>query len=648
MSFGVTQELIESFGETVFDLSLNRQRRTGDPVRELDFAAIEAQRADMGLSDAEISGRIGLTTEQVRFISVVMERRRFRTNQYRKLFRLGGGRRYREERYMDPEEIQSFGEDALRLRQAMGFEAEAVKGFVGAGWWQGETLGDQLTRHATERPDHPAIIVGDEVVSYAELAGRVDGLAGGLLELGLARGDVVAVQLPNLAEFVIAFFAITAIGGVMSTIHMPYRETEIRALLGHNRARAVICLAATPDYQAAATMLDLKPELPSLEHVIVLGEAVAGTLDFAEVANGSLPLGGIENSPVAADPFLLLYTSGTTDAPKGVPLSYQNMLANGRAAAPEHGIGPDDVILSAAPLSHLLGLYCPHLALTVGATMLLLPAFSPPALAATIEAGRATMLLTAPAHVAACLGTGLFEQHDVSSLKLAIMSGTTCPPDLVRTLAAKLGEQAVCQLWGMTELQAGTFTRPGDGLEVASTSAGRACPGNEIRVVGEDGVELGPDQEGELQVRGASIFPGYLDNDTANAEAFTADGWFRSGDLATIDAAGNLSLCGRSKDLIDRGGVKFNPLDIERLLDAHPAIAQSAIAPVPDERLGERACAYVVLAGEESVTLEELAAYLEAQNISKNKWPERLEIIAEMPLTPTRKIIKGKLRPQES
>jgi cyclohexanecarboxylate-CoA ligase/acyl-CoA synthetase len=276
----------------------------------------------------------------------------------------------------------------------------------------------------------------------------------------------------------------------------------------------------------------------------------------------------------------------------------------------------------------------------------LLPAFSPPALAATIEAGRASVLLTAPAHVSACLDTGLFEQHDVSSLRLAIMSGTTCPPDLVRAVAAKLGQQAVSQLWGMTELQAGAFTRPGDGLDVAASSAGRACPGNEIRVVGEDGAKLGPGQEGELEVRGASIFPGYLDNDGANAEAFTADGWFRSGDLASIDAAGNLSLSGRSKDLIDRGGVKFNPLDIERLLEAHPAIAQSAIAPVPDERLGERACAYVVLAGADSITLDDIAAYLEAENVAKTKWPERLEIIAEMPLTPTRKIIKGKLRAQ--
>ncbi len=644
MSFGVTQELIEAFGEVIFDLSLNRQRRTGDPVRELDFAAIEASRADMGLSDGEIAGRIGLTTEQTRFIRVVMERRRFRTNQYRKLFRLGGGRRYHDDRYLDPEEVQVFSADALRLRQAMSFEAEAVRGFVAEGWWRGETIGDLLARHAARQPDHPAIVVGDEVISYAELAGRVEDLAGGLLELGLGRGDVVAVQLPNIAEFLISFLAIAAIGGVMSTIHMPYRETEIRALIRHNRARAVICLTATPDYRAAETMLGLKPELATLEHVIALGEAVAGTIPFADVANGTLPAGGIANPPVAADPFLLLYTSGTTDAPKGVPLSHQNMLANGAAAAPEHGIGPHDVILSAAPLSHLFGLYCPHLALAVGATQLLLPAFSPPALAATIEAGRASVLLTAPAHVSACLDTGLFEQHDVSSLRLAIMSGTTCPPDLVRALAAKLGQQAVSQLWGMTELQAGAFSRPGDGLDVAASSAGRACPGNEIRVVGEDGGELAPGRVGELEVRGASIFPGYLDNDGANAEAFTADGWFRSGDLASIDAAGNLSLSGRSKDLIDRGGVKFNPLDIERLLDAHPAIAQSAIAPVPDQRLGERACAYVVLAGADSITLDDIAAYLKAENVAKTKWPERLEIIAEMPLTPTRKIIKGKLR----
>ena len=320
------------------------------------------------------------------------------------------------------------------------------------------------------------------------------------------------------------------------------------------------------------------------------------------------------------------------------------MLGNARLSAPEHQITAEDVVLSAAPYSHLFGLYSFHLALAVGAANLLLPAFTPPDLAATIEKGKATALLTAPAHLAACLGAGLFDQHDISSLRLAIVSGSACAPDLARAFDAKMANGAMTQLWGMTETQAGLYTRPGDGIEVGAASAGRPSPGTEVRIAGPDDLPLGPGEEGELQVRGSLLFPGYYDNAQANAEAFTADGWFRSGDLATMDAAGNVSLTGRIKDLINRGGVKYNPLDVETLLDRHPKVQQSAIVPMADEVLGEKACCFVVPAADGAPTLEELCAYLLEHEIAKTKLPERLELVDEMPLTPTRKIIKGRLR----
>jgi acyl-CoA synthetase (AMP-forming)/AMP-acid ligase II len=346
---------------------------------------------------------------------------------------------------------------------------------------------------------------------------------------------------------------------------------------------------------------------------------------------------------VAADPFLLLYTSGTTASPKAAPLNGHTMLSNARLGVPEHAIGPDDLVLSAAPFGHLFALYAIELALCAGAASVLLPVFSPPAFAQAIERHRATHLFAGPAHIAACLGAGLFDRHDLSSVKLSVTSGAAVPPDLARAYQAKLSNGAVCQLWGMTELQAGLYTWPDDGIEIAATSAGRPSPGTEVRIADEHGLPLPDGEEGELQVRGPSVFPGYFDNPEASAAAFTADGWFRSGDLARRDTAGHVTLTGRTKDVINRGGVKYSPQEVEVLVDGHPAVAQCAIAPIPDERLGERACCYAVLKPGATLTLDELCHYLLAQGIARHKLPERLELLDALPLTATRKVIKGRL-----
>jgi non-ribosomal peptide synthetase component E (peptide arylation enzyme) len=201
----------------------------------------------------------------------------------------------------------------------------------------------------------------------------------------------------------------------------------------------------------------------------------------------------------------------------------------------------------------------------------------------------------------------------------------------------------VLQLWGMSEMQAGTFTRPGDPLSVRSSTAGRASPGTELRIA--DGTTALPtDTEGELQARGRSVFAGYLDNAEATSAAFTADGWFRTGDLARLDAQGNLAITGRLKDVINRGGVKFNAADVETIIGAHEAVAQCAIVPMPDPVLGERACCFLMLKpGAQAITLDDLRIWLSARDVAKLKWPERVEIIADMPMTPTRKVKKTEL-----
>jgi cyclohexanecarboxylate-CoA ligase/acyl-CoA synthetase len=476
------------------------------------------------------------------------------------------------------------------------------------GWWADDTLARWLARHVRERPDAPALAFQDLVLSWRDLERRILSTAAGLRARGVGPGDVVALQLPNTPEFVLSYLAIARLGAVTCPLHMPYRGAEIQALMRHSGARLAICMPQSKQ--------------------MFEGRGIA--FDEIEPSERFHP----EDQPGPQDPFLLLYTSGTTAAPKGVMHPYRTMLGNGRVSAPEHGLHEESRVLCAAPLSHLYGLYSLHCAWAVGACTVLLPAFKPDELGSTVEKLKPTALWTAPAHVAACRAAGAFERYDWSSLELAIASGSIAPPSLIRYFAEKLPRCAVTQLWGMTEVQAGLYTRPGDPFEMSATSAGRPSPGTEVRL----------SAEGELQVRGPSLFSGYLKDPTETTKAFTSEGWFRTGDLG--EARGEyFAITGRSKDLINRGGVKINPADVEMLLDSHPKVLQSALVPMPDAVLGERACLFVSLKNPSvPVSLEELVNYLMSKEIARNKLPERLVIVAEMPLTPTRKIIKSRLR----
>lgn len=489
------------------------------------------------------------------------------------------------------------------------YDPRLEREYVSRGWWARDTLPRWLARHAAERPQAPCLVLQDRTLSWAQVEDQALRVAGGLRARGIGHGDVVAVQLPNLPEFLLVYLALARLGAVLCTLHMPYRGAEVDALMRHGEARLAVCM-------------------PNAREMFGGRGLAFAEIDVAQRLREDHP------EPDPADPFLLLYTSGTTAAPKGVVHASRTMLGNARLGAVEHGLAESDRVLCAAPLSHLYGLYSLHCAWAVGACTVLLPQFNPQALAETVERDRPTALWTGPAHVAACRNAGLLDRHDWSSLKLAIVSGSMAPPALVRDFAGKLPGCAVTQLWGMTELQAALYTRPGDPPEASATTAGRPSPGTQVRV-----------QDGELQVRGPLLFAGYLKNEQATAAAFTADGWFRSGDLAEMREGGYVAITGRTKDVINRGGVKFNPADVEMLLDSHPKILQSAIVPMPDPVLGEKACAFVVLKDQQgALQLEELVDYLLAKNIAKNKLPERLVVVPEMPLTPTRKVIKGKLR----
>jgi cyclohexanecarboxylate-CoA ligase/acyl-CoA synthetase len=505
-------------------------------------------------------------------------------------------------------------------------------------YWRDETLHDWMTRNVQAAPDRVAVLGPDLSWTYSDLHRRALGLAAQFRALGIGRGDVVAIQLPNGAEFILTYLATGYAGAILQTLHMPYRGAEIETLLAHSGAKAIVCLSQGKDFNAAEAVLSMQPRLPKLQHVIAVGPAPVGALAFDANAHGP----EIIETPKATDLYVLPYTSGTATAPKGVPIPYRKFLANARLSAEALEITPDSVLLSAAPYSHAYGTFSVNLALAAGATVALLPAFTPPGLAEAIDRYQPTQAFTAPAHVTACLQAGLLNPERLSSLRFLQISGSACPPQLAQAVQAMMPHGKVTQLWGMSETQAGAYHRPGDPLDARMTSAGRASPGTELRVMLDD-TPAPAGEEGELQVRGCSVFDRYLRNEEASAGAFTKDGWFRTGDLACMDEDGNIRITGRLKEIINRGGVKFNPADIEALIDRHPSVLQCAIAPIPDPVLGERACCFAVLKPNAALTLDDIRAFLMQHEIGKIKWPERLEIVAEMPLTPTRKIKKGDL-----
>jgi cyclohexanecarboxylate-CoA ligase len=513
--------------------------------------------------------------------------------------------------------------------------------FRAQGWWRDETLGGWLERCAANRGDHAAVMIGRQSFSYENLEARVAAFASGLHQIGITPGDVVAVHLPNIPEFLIAWFAINARGAIMQTIHMPYGVRELEHMLRHSGAKAVIALSDLRGRSPAADIAALA--LPGVA-VIALGNKIPNTHNVSDLAATGATTPVPPRPARATDPFLQLYTSGTTSAPKAVSVTYNHFLSNARMCAQEFGFRPDDRVLCLAPFTHLYGLYALELGFSVGATACLVPMFTPPDFIAALVDMKPTVLIAGPAHIAACMQQRLFDGVDLASIRFVVLSGTNVPIQLSQVFEALLPNGKVQQAWGMTELQFGACSRITDSTDVRFGTIGRATPGTQLRIADPEGGQiLAPGETGELQVRGCSLFSGYVKNADATAASFTKDGWFRTGDLAAMDAAGNVKLNGRIKELINRGGVKFNPSELEAAIATHPAIAQVAIAPVPDDILGERAACFVIVNRDAAFDFGTLQRFLADRKFAKFSWPEQLEIVNDMPMTPTRKIMKAEL-----
>lgn len=514
------------------------------------------------------------------------------------------------------------------------------------GHWNDDTLASWLDRAAKQVPDKPFIEMVDRPsVTYAQLRDRSIKLANALVERGCRKGDVVAIQLYNCPDFLTAYFGVAWFGGIAAPLHMPLRDAEIEPLLRYSRAKAVICAPSSAGYEGAEMFERLRAKLPELDEAIVadtpdpppLGVSMAALID-AQPDKPNMP------PPQAEDPVLLCFTSGTSSAPKGVMRDYQTLTANARIYTEVMGLGAEHRAMIVSPLTHVYGLEGVNGALFRGGTLLPIERYDPIGFAENLERFAPSIVYCAPAHVAASLKEQAFAGRDLGAVQDIIVAGALCPPHVARAMDELLPNGRVGSLFGMTECLIATQT-PADGsAEVRHGSVGRPLPGVELRIVDDEGRELGPGEPGELQLRGVCLMSSYMSNPEADAKAFTPDGWFKTADLAEWIEGGNIAIRGRLNDVINRGGVKINPTDVENALVQHEKIREAALIPVPDDVLGERICAAVTLVAGAEMTLEELLDYLRTKNISKNRWPERLVVLEEMPMTPTKKVVKGKVR----
>jgi cyclohexanecarboxylate-CoA ligase len=518
---------------------------------------------------------------------------------------------------------------------------ERVRDCTGRGFWRNEGLEVHLDRWATRRPDKTAMVDGAGRYTWADLGRAVERVAHGLAAHGVGRGGVIACQLPNWNEFVLVLLAAARLGAVVNPIPPIYRASELRFMLNRLESSVVVIPGMFRGFDHAAMLAALRPEAPRVEHVFVVrGTPGPGMLPFAaltdtawEAREGRRGLPGTGPDEVSE----VIFTSGTTGEPKGVMHTANTVLAAVYPVIERLELSERDVVLMASTFAHQTGyLYGFCALLVLGATGVWLDVWSAEEAARLIARERVTFTMGATPFLRDL--TYVPPGHDLSSLRVFISAGAPIPRPLVRDARARLG-CAISPGWGMTENGLVTCTAAADGEDKLFTT-----DGSPLRVVDVDERPLPPGTEGDLLVRGPAQFVGYFKRPDFTAESYTADGWFRTGDRARIDAEGYLSITGRSKDLIIRGGENIPVVEVENALFTHPKIAGVAVVGMPDARLGERACAFVIPKAGESVTLAELVAWLETRQMARQKFPERVECVTEFPMTPSGKVQKFRLR----
>ena len=529
--------------------------------------------------------------------------------------------------------------------------ADLAHAYRAAGCWRGRPLGSYVWDWADCWPERVAVVDGETRLTYRDLAVAADGLADGLAATGLTRGDTALVQLPNCWEFVVVTLACFRLGVVPVMMLPPHREHELASIGAHVGAKALFVPDELKGYDHQDLAERVAATLPEPARVLVVGDHVrAGNVDVRGLVKQSGDVDARrqwldDHAPAGSDVAVFLLSGGTTGVPKVIARTHDDYEYNIRRCAAACGFGEDTVYLTVLPAGHNFPLANPGIlgALYAGGRAVLLPSPRPDTVFAAIEAEGVTATSAVPAVVIKWMEAAAASTRDRSSLRHVHVGGSVLAPDVAARIGAALGCR-LQQVYGMAEGLI-CYTAPTAPDEVAHGTQGTPIsPFDELLLVDADGAPVGPGEVGELLTRGPYTPRGYFGVPEVNRLSFTPDGWFRTGDLVRITAEGNVIVCGRVKDLINRGGEKISAAEIETLAQELPAVAETAAVAMPDPVLGERVCLFVRLHPGHALTLAELSDALTARGLAAFKIPERLEVLDEFPHTAVGKPDKKVLR----
>lgn len=502
-------------------------------------------------------------------------------------------------------------------------------------------LAIMLRESARANPTKPVVLYDGGALTYAELDALSDRCAAGLRDQGIRPKQAVALQLPNIPQFVIAYFAILKAGGVVVPLNVLLKAPEVAYQLADSQAQVLITwagVAAEAAKGAAESGLDRI-------FVVTTPGTAEGSVGrrFEELLAGEQPERPLFELTEPGDTAAIVYTSGTTGRPKGAELSHFQLYMNAETPGRLFGVSDDDVVLVVLPLFHVFGLSSElNVCVRFGATMSFVPRFDVAKVLEVIQRDRVTIFEGVPTMYIALLNYPQLDEYDVSSLRVGISGGAPIPAEVIDAVEAKLGI-VILEGYGMTET-ASTVTFNVSAEERRIYSVGKPIWGVEVEIWDEDDHPrpVGSDHVGELVVRGVNTPIGYFRNPDATAEAFTG-GWFHTGDLGYRDEDGFIFIVDRKKDLIIRGGYNVYPREVEEVLHTHPSVAEAAVVGVPHDLLGEDIKAFIELRAGATATADEIIAYTK-ERLAAYKYPRSVEFRDSLPLNATGKIAKETLK----
>jgi len=538
----------------------------------------------------------------------------------------------------------------MPVRGFQPYKPEDVEKYVKYRWWLGLTWGDMFDKATDLYPRKEALVDDTARFTYHELREKVDRLAIGLMRLGIRERDFVLLQIPNWHEFIFAFFALQKIGAIVVLLVARHSLSEVSYL--SNLTNPVAWIG--PDHYKKTDYLPMLQQVmgenKGLRHIISVRSP--GSRDFTPLEKliEESALTGSSLEALAArrpDPMevsIILPTGGTTGAPKAVPRTHNDYIANVEYHTRAWEVTSNDVMLTAAPVSHAQAIHnCVGGAFFHCARYVITDSTDAADICSVIEREKVTAFPTVPALIQRIVSLENLKDYDLSSLTRLYAGGAPSTPELVRSVYEKIGCKFVNAL-GSSEGPAAMSRLDADIETICNTVGEKDCPYTQVRIVDQHLQDLPPNKEGELITKGPTIFSGYFRSEEENKNVFTEDGFFRTGDLAKIDEKGIMTITGRIKETILRGGETLSAIGIERLVSSHPAVAEVAVIGMPDKALGERICAYVKLKEGARLSFEELATYLKGIGASVLQLPERMEIIDAMPLTKVGKTDKKILK----